>query len=185
MAQAAAELVLAYAGFLCAWRPIVAMTGERVARRCGRAVGADMEAVLGPLLGLVFLATPIAHALVGALAAGPLGGLGPLVWGGVLALGTLVLYRGARRTILLRYGRVPWRDLRSPAGVAVPLVLLLCAAIEAHLLVGLVILSSWVALLHHRAQVGRDAREAAARAQAARTCHLRARMGEEDTPFRR
>ena len=35
MAQAVCELVLAYAGFLCAWRPIVAMTGERVARRCG------------------------------------------------------------------------------------------------------------------------------------------------------
>ena len=69
--------------------------------------------------------------------------------------------------------------------VCVPLLLALCWLIEAQLFVGLVILAAWVTLLRHRAQVARDAREEAARAQAARTYRLRARMGEEDTPFRR
>ena len=65
------------------------------------------------------------------------------------------------------------------------MLLVLCLAIEAHLLVGLSILAAWVALLHHRAQIARDAREKAARARAARTYRLRARMGEENGPFRR
>lgn len=185
MAQAVCELVLAYAGFLCAWRPIVAVTGERVARRCGRAVGADMEAVLGPTLGLVFLTTPIVHALIEALSAGPMNGFGPILWGGLLVLGALGLHGGARRTITHRHGLATWRDLRGAVGVAVPLLLALCLAIEAHLLLGFSILGTWVAVLHHRAQVARDAREEAARAQAARTYRLRARMGEEDGPFRR
>ena len=185
MAQAVSDLVLAYAGFLCAWRPIVAMTGERVARRCGGAAGADMEAVLGPTLGLVFLTTPIAHAFIEALSAGPMNGFGPILCGALLVLGALGLHRGARRTVARRHGLAAWRDLRGAVGVAVPLLLALCLAIEAHLLVGFSILGTWVAVLHHRAQVARDAREEAARAQAARTYGLRARMGEEDGPFRR
>ena len=185
MAHPVADLALAYAGFLCAWRPIVAMTGERVARRCGGAVGADMQAILGPAIGLVFLATPIAHGLIQALAVGPLNGLGPVLWGGLLVLGTLGLHRGARRTIARRHGLATWHDLRGAVGVGVPLLLGLCLALEAHLLVGLSILAAWVALLHHRAQTARNAREETARAQAARTYRLRARMGEEDGPFRR
>ena len=142
MAQAVSELVLAYAGFLCAWRAIVAMTGERVARRCGRAVGADMEAVLGPAIGLAFLATPVAHALIEALSAGPLDGLGPTLCGALLTFGALALHRSARRTITRRHGLAAWHDLRGAVGVAVPLLLALCLAIEAHLLVGFSILGT-------------------------------------------
>ena len=185
MAHPVADLALAYAGFLCAWRPIVAMAGERAARRCGRGVGMDMQAVLGPAISLVFLATPVARTLVDALAAGPLDGLGPVLWGGLLILGALGLHGGARRMITRRHGLAAWHDLRGAVSVGVPLLLALCLAIEAHLLVGLSILAAWVALLHHRAQTARDAREETARAQAARTYRLRTRMGEEDGPFRR
>lgn len=185
MDQAIADLALAYAGFLCAWRPIVSMAGERAARRYGRGFGAGVQAVMGPAVGLIFLATPIAHALVGALAAGLLDGLEPVLWAGLLILSARGLHRGAHQAIVCRYGIRTWRELRGIVSVSVPLLLALCLLIEAQLFVGLVIFAAWVALMHHRAQVARDAREEAARAQAAQTHRLRARMGEEDTPFRR
>lgn len=188
MAVAIADLVLAYAGFLCAWPAIVAVTGERATRRYGARIGADMRAVAGPGMALIFLATPLGLTALDAsmeVLAVPAVLRSPLAWGVILCGGSLLVRRVVRRIALRRYGATIRDDLGVVTRVIAPSLALLCLLIEAQLFAGLVVLSAWVALGHHRAQVARETREAAARARAAQTYHLRSRIGGEESPFRR
>ena len=188
MAQPIADLVLLYAGFLCAWPPLVAMIGKRGARRYGAEIGADMRAVAGPTLGLVFLAVPPASALLGVLmeALALPADWHALVGGGAMFLGgTVAICTMARKLVLDRHGAAIRDDLRGPAWLLAPGLMLLCLLIEAQLFVGVALLAAWVALLRHRADVRREGSEEAARLRAARTYELRSRMGGSESPFRR
>ena len=188
MAQAIADLIVIYAGFLCAWPPVVALIGEHGARRCGAEIGADMRAVAGPALGLVFLGVPPAGALLGTLmeALALPADWHALVGGSAMLLGGTVAIRLAIRSLVLdRYGATVWDDLRSPARIITPGLILLCLLIEVHLFVGAILLAAWVALLRHRAQSVGERREEAARLRAARTYQARSRMGGSESPFRR
>ena len=188
MSQAIADLLLTYVGFLCAWPPLVAVIGEHGARRHGAQVGADMRAVAGPALGLVFLAVPPAGALLGALLevlALPAGRRALVGGGAMLLAGTLAIRIAIRKLVLDRHGAAVRNDLRRPMRVPAPGLMLLCLLVEAQLFVGVALLAAWVALLRHRADVRREGNEEAARLRAARTHELRSRMGGSKTPFRR
>ena len=188
MAQAIADLVLTYAGFLCAWPPLIALIGEHGARRHGAHVGADMRAMAGPALGLVFLAVPPLSALLDTLmeALALPADWHALVGGGAMLLGGTVAIRTMTRKLLLdRHAATVRDDLRGPAWLLAPGLMLLCLLIEAQLFVGIVLLAAWVALLRHRAQSEGERREEAARLRAARTYQVRSRMGGSESPFQR
>ena len=99
--------------------------------------------------------------------------------------GTVAIRLAIRSLVLDRYGATVWDDLRSPARIITPGLMLLCLLIEVQLFVGAVLLAAWVALLRHRAQSVGERREEAARLRAARTYQVRSRMGGSESPFRR